>query len=371
MSAMTETLLSNPVSSNGKTVLVGLSGGVDSAMSALILKQQGYSVIGVTMSIYEGPVTEGKRNGCYDCGEQDDIESAASFCASHDIPYQVIKCAEQYRKIVLDYFRSEYMAGRTPNPCVRCNQQMKFGVLPSFAADMGLAYDFFATGHYVRSVYSPEYERHVLMRGLDPKKDQSYFLYRLKTEQLAKSIFPLGGVQKTQVRKLAQEFGLPMHDKPDSQDFYGGDKADLMETPIVAGNIVDTNGKVLGRHNGYWNYTPGQRKGLRIAASAPLYVLRTDPQRNEVIVGTQLESQNKGCSVSDLHFTLPEPRAGETYQARMRSSQALFSVRIDRIGSDEMNVEFEEAQQGVAPGQSLVLYQDDIVVGGGIISAAL
>ena len=353
-----------------KRVLLGLSGGVDSALSALLLKEQGFELNAVRMGVYNGPEHAGINGGCYGRNAAEDVEAAARLAAQLNIPFRVIDCAEPYEKLVMNYFKGEYLAGRTPNPCIRCNETVKFGALLTLARQSGLEFDYFATGHYARLEHSPEFGCTVLRRGADPVKDQSYFLYRLKPELLNNLIFPLGGYSKTETRRLAAERGLVVHDRPDSQDFYGGEYADLLEMPCREGNIVDSSGKVLGRHKGFWHYTPGQRRGLGVPAAHPLYVLKILPACNEVVVGPAEENLFEGCLIENVNFLLPSPEDGSRLLAKMRSFQKPHPVLINR-GSEEdtMRITFEKPMSGLAPGQSLVLYKDDIVVGGGIIRA--
>ena len=255
-------------------ILVGLSGGVDSAVTALILKQQGHTVIGATMSIWgkDGMALKaGHKNACYGPDEKEDIEQARKIAEQIGIPYHVFNCVEQYEKIVLENFKSEYIQGRTPNPCIWCNALVKFGVLPHIARENGIEFDKFATGHYAR--VEEINGKYLLKRGLAPRKDQSYFLYRLTQEQLKNIILPLGEYTKDEIRKIAKENGLLVAEKPDSQDFYDGDYNELLGVKEKEGNIVDVNGNILGHHKGIWNYTIGQRKGLGVSSTEPLYVL--------------------------------------------------------------------------------------------------
>lgn len=353
----------------GKTTLIGLSGGVDSALAALLLKEQGYNVIGVTMKTQNSASTLSKATGkaCYDCGKEDD-NSAAVVAKQIGIPHIILDCAEDFQKIVLDYFRSEYLAGRTPNPCVRCNYFMKFGLMPELARKQGIDFDYFATGHYAQIEYSEQHAQYVLKKGVEPKKDQTYFLYRLTKGQLAKILMPIGKYTKAETRELAKKYGLVVHDKPDSQDFYSGDYNDLIGAPPRLGNIVDINGKILGKHQGFWNYTPGQRKGMGIAFSEPLYVIELRAEANEVVVGIEKETYHNVCKVEDLSFILPRPVVGDKFQAKIRSAQMPVDVVIKSISDSKMEVGFLTPQKAVAPGQSCVLYDGDLVIGGGIIS---
>lgn len=361
------------MTSSRKHALVGLSGGVDSAVAALLLLEQGCRVTGVTMSVYDGPKASGRRTGgCYDCGEEEDIALAADMAAQLGIAHHIFGCAEQYRNVVLAYFRKTYLEGKTPNPCIRCNALVKFGLLPALAKEAGLEFDLFATGHYARAEYVARYGKQVLLCARDTRKDQSYFLYRLTQEQIDRAFFPLGCLTKAEVRRLAAARGLPVHDKPDSQNFYAGDYAELVNAHPQQGNIVTVDGTVLGSHMGYWRFTLGQRKGLGVAAKTPLYVLRIDPSRNEVVVGEYGESLRLSCIIGDMRRHIPLEQTDRVLMARLRSTPHFVPVTVDLSGDasgERCVVTFAEPQAGVAPGQSLVLYCDNVLVGGGIIGA--
>ncbi len=352
---------------NKKKVLVGLSGGVDSAVAAFLLVEQGYDVAGITMAVYDGPAGAPKSGACYDCGEKDDIESASRLAGLLGIPYHVFDCKKEYEKIVLSYFRETYLSGKTPNPCVRCNHMMKFGVLPAMALKHGVESDFFATGHYVRKEFSPQYGRDVLLRGVDRRKDQSYFLYRLGAGQLQNILLPLGGMKKEEVRELARKNGFPMHDKPDSQDFYTGDYAELVSKADLPGEIVNTDGKVLGRHSGYWRFTPGQRKGLGVSSREPLYVLSVNAMHNRVVVGSAEQSLQQRCFLEKTVFNISIAEAGNFLEAQLRSTPNTAEAFVRHVEGDRVEVIFSNAQTGIAPGQSIVFYLGDMLVGGGII----
>ncbi len=349
-------------------VLVGLSGGVDSSVAALILKQQGYDVIGATMSIWgKGGMAEqsGQKNACYGPDEIEDIEQAKKIAEQIQIPYHVINCVEQYEKIVLENFKSEYLKGRTPNPCIWCNAYVKFGALPQMAKANGIEFDKFATGHYAR--IEEQNGRYLLKRGVAPHKDQSYFLYRLKQEQLKNILFPLGDYTKEQIREISRQNGMEVADKPDSQDFYGGDYNKLLGVEEVEGNIVDTDGKILGKHKGIWNYTIGQRKGIGISSTQPLYVLELRKDTNEVVIGAADKTFKKSLVASDLNWIATDPIKTEIKaQAKFRSTQQPVGATLIPE-NDNVKVIFDDLQKSIALGQSVVFYDGDIVLGGGVI----
>lgn len=349
-------------------ILVGLSGGVDSSVAALILKQQGHEVVGATMSIWgkDGMAAKsGHKNACYGPDEKEDIEEARKIAAQIDIPYYVFNCVEQYEQIVLDNFKSEYIQGRTPNPCVWCNALVKFGVLPLIAKKNGIEFDKFATGHYAR--VEEKDDRFLLKRGIAPHKDQSYFLYRLKQEQLKNIILPLGNYTKDQIRKIAKDNGLEVAEKPDSQDFYDGDYNELLGVKEKDGNIVDLDGKVLGHHKGIWNYTIGQRKGIGVSATKPLYVLELRKDTNEVVIGPADKTFKKELTAVNLNWIAFDKLENERkVYAKIRSTQQPTPVTITPNG-DDVDVVFDELQKSIAIGQSVVFYDEDVVLGGGVI----
>ncbi len=353
-------------------ILVGMSGGVDSSTVACILKEEGHEVIGATMSIWDKAKhynITAHKDACFSPHEEEDIQAARAVCQKLDIPYHVIDCTKQYQKLVLDNFKQEYLAGHTPNPCVMCNATVKFEALPRSAAEQGVAFDKFATGHYARLLYNEELKRYQLRRAVDEKKDQSYFIYRLQQAQLAKIVLPLGGFTKSEVRDIARKYGLDVSDKPDSQDFYTGDINDILQTEPQPGNFVNAAGKVLGTHRGIWNYTVGQRRGLGISADRPLYVIGLNKEKNEVILGYEEECCKEALVAGDVTWLSIPPLTEKTeIKVRLRSSQTPVAAVLAPLAENAVSIRFFEKQKAVAAGQSAVFYNDDgYVLGGGII----
>jgi len=322
------------------------------------------------MSIWDGKPGLGStgKHACYGPDEKEEIEEARELAGILDIPYQVFDCSQRYKTLVLDYFREEYLSGRTPNPCVKCNQLIKFGMLPDMAKLKGIEFDFFATGHYAIVEWDDQRQRYLLKKGVDPKKDQTYFIYRLTQEQLSKVLFPIGIMSKQEVREIAAKINIPLSEKEESQDFYSGDYKDLLDFQELTGDIIDSKGTVLGKHNGYWNFTIGQRKGLGVAYSEPLYVLRLDKENNQVVVGIREEVMGSSFIVDDLNWISIESltRPMEV-NVKIRSAQNANPALIEPFNMDSVKVTFHLPNDGITPGQSAVFYEEDIVVGGGVI----
>lgn len=345
-------------------VLVGMSGGVDSSLTAALLLKRGFEVIGATMLLEDGNFHERS------CCSSKEVEDAAAVAEKLGIKFHVVDLREDFRKSVMNHFVAEYLNGRTPNPCVRCNREIKFGKLFDFATSIGA--DFLATGHYARIVF--EDGRFKLKKAVDVKKDQSYVLYNLTAEKLAKIILPLGEFSKAETRRLAAEMNLPVAHKPDSQeicfvpnDDYKNFLKDFAPNAdaLQAGDIVDTDGKILGKHSGVANYTIGQRKGLGIAALQPLYVTRPDVGKRQVVVDTGDKLFSKALTACDVHW-IYKPTFTKTLQAKIRYGSKTFECTV----AEEKNfllVKFKEPVRAITPGQSIVFYDDEEVLGGAII----
>ena len=376
MNTMPHVGIDLPRAAGDVTVAVGLSGGVDSSVAAWVLTQHGYRVIGLTMQIWDGslPLPDEGRSGCYGPGEGRDIAAARALAERLGIPHHVVPLAPEYASQVLDYFRSEYLAGRTPNPCVRCNREMKFGLLLERARSMGLAFDRFATGHYARVERDPSSGRWRLRKAADPHKDQTYFLSRLSQSQLAQVLFPLGGLTKPQVKHLARDLGwTDVADKDESQNFIESKDYGVLfnrdgQTP---GPIVDVSGRTLGQHRGIVHYTVGQRKGLGIGGTGePLYVVRIDACSNTVVVGGQSDCFATRLTAVDLNWISREPaadapcRVAARIRQQHREAPATLTLRADA----RAELVFDDPQMAVTPGQAVVFYEGEWVLGSGMIA---
>lgn len=347
-------------------VAVGLSGGVDSSVAALLLKRAGHEVTAITMRLWRpgGRYRGGAEGSCFGPGEEENIARSAATARRLGIRHEVYDVGELYEREVIDYFRDTSLAGRTPNPCVRCNELVKFGLLPRLAREAGLSFDVFATGHYARILTVGS--RRALARAADAAKDQSYFLCRLSQEQLAATCFPLGELTKDDVRRLAAEAGLEAAHRPDSQDFYAGHAHELIGADDCAGNIVDRGGRILGRHPGYWHFTVGQRRGLGVGGGTPYFVLDVNPCRNEVIVGTREEAVTDRFRVTDVVWgAIPPTGVPVTCRVKVRSAGAPKGP-VTFYGD---RCELAVPLAGVAPGQSAVFYDaaDRVLAGAFIV----
>ena len=338
-------------------IAVLMSGGVDSTVAAALLQEQGCEVVGLTMRQMEDETV---------------LTAARAAAEQLGIPHHSIDLRDIFQQQVIDYFCSAYAKGLTPNPCVACNRHIKFGALLEVACSIG--YEFIATGHYVRNSYDPATRRWRLEQGADFSKDQSYFLWSLEQQQLAAARFPLGALSKAEVRQIARERGIMAADAPDSQEicFVESDYREFLHPRIdpPAGAMVDNSGRVIGTHQGLAWYTIGQRKGLGISAGRPLYVIELDPLLNRVVLGDNDELYRTQVSAGNLNFIVPaaELREGLIVEAKIRYSSHSSAAMIVKREADYLELSFEQPQRAVTPGQSLVLYRGNEVLGGGIIS---
>lgn len=352
-------------------VLVAMSGGVDSSVAAAILKEEGYEVIGATMRLWpKDNCTKQKEKAC--CSLKD-IEDARKVCDKLGIRHYVLNFEEVFRKEVIDYFTREYLSGRTPNPCIICNEKVKFGSLLKKA--MELECSFVSTGHHARI------ERNAFCRlkeGIDKLKDQSYVLFSLTKPQLEKVLLPIGNLNKTTVKLEAKELGFNVYNKPESQEicFVPGNRypdfiIEHCKVEKKCGDIIDTSGKRLGRHNGFWNFTIGQRKGLGIAHKEPLYVVDIKPKENIVIVGDFSEIKKKKFIVTDLNWIEERPVMPIEAEAKIRYSHKKAGAILSGLDNRSVEAEFLEEQEAITPGQAAVFYDGEYVLGGGWIDRVI
>jgi tRNA-uridine 2-sulfurtransferase len=348
-----------------------MSGGVDSSVCAYLLKKQGHEVIGVTIKTWTSDECRDERSkGC--CSIRD-IDDARSVARALDIPYYVMDLSSDFSEKVIDNFVDEYVAGRTPNPCIECNNHIKFGVLSRKADEMGAAY--VATGHYARREYVAAEDRYCIAEASDDTKDQSYVLFGLNQKQLAQTLLPVGEIEKKEVRRIAREMGLRVHDKPDSQEicFVPGKYGDFLkkhspERLSGAGEIVDAEGQVLGTHEGSHLFTVGQRKRLRLDNAPSYFVTAIRPETNQVVVGPEQDLEARRMRVRRVNWQLA-PRTGDIF-VKIRSRHKKTAATIVNIEKDEALVEFGEPQKSVTPGQAAVFYDGARVLGGGWIVSA-
>ncbi|MGK7930072.1 MAG: tRNA 2-thiouridine(34) synthase MnmA [Microcystaceae cyanobacterium] len=347
-----------------KKVVVGLSGGVDSSVAAATLHHQGYEVMGLTLWLMKG------KGQC--CSEG--MVDAAFICEQLGISHHIVDSRELFQTNIVDYLVSGYKQGITPLPCSQCNKAVKFTPMLNYARQE-LDCDRIATGHYARIRYDETLKRYQLLCALDTNKDQSYFLYDLSQDILSATLFPLGEQTKEETRKIAHEFGLKTADKPESQDLClieaHGSMQGFLEKYITPqeGDIVDLDGKILGRHQGVHRYTIGQRKGLGIAAPEPLYVVRLDAGRNQVVVTTRDRAGSSHCTVGRMNWvSIPQPETPlkTTVKVRYRSSPA--GVTLIPLPDSRVKLSFDEPIVGITPGQAAVFYDGEILLGGGIIN---
>ncbi len=364
-----------------ESVVVGMSGGVDSTLVTLLLKERGCRVTGVTMALWRGdlpPLPNGKvlKSSCYGPDEIEDIEECRAFCAENGIDYRVIDVKDAYRERVLEYFKAEYRAGRTPNPCVRCNASIKFGALLDGVRSLGLDFDYFCTGHYASVVrpktglWGTEIRPAMISCALDATKDQAYFLHRVPSDILEKVRFPLGLTKKSDVFQMARARGLKAAEREESQDFIPSEYFDHLfsDKPSVPGDIIDLDGHVLGKHRGIEHYTVGQRRGLGVSSTRPLYVHSIDAERNFVVLSGEDELLSDSLVADDFVWAgnVVPPASFHAF-VKIRLASRPVECFVEKASESEWRITFAEPCRAVAPGQSAVLYVDGVIVGGGVI----
>lgn len=351
-------------------VVVAMSGGVDSSVVAAMLHEEGYDVVGLTMQLYDHGEALKKKGAC--CAGQD-IHDARRVAEAMGFPHYVLNYESRFKESVMDDFADSYLRGETPIPCVRCNQEVKFKDLLETARNLGG--DVMATGHYVQRVETSH--GHAMSKACDNNRDQSYFLFTTTRDQLNYLRFPLGGMQKPQVRELARKYNLAVSDKPDSQDICfvpSGGYASVIEKlrpgALDPGDIVHTDGRVMGRHNGIINYTIGQRRGIGVAAAEPLYVIKIDAALNRVYVGPKEELAVSSIFIRELNWLSPKSidsvEQGDLL-VKYRSTHDGVPATLEVVAENRAKIEFREPQYGISPGQAAVVYSNDIVVAGGWI----
>ncbi|MFC1942139.1 tRNA 2-thiouridine(34) synthase MnmA [Chloroflexota bacterium] len=355
-------------------VVVAMSGGVDSSVASALLKERGYDVIGATLQLWPRDKEYDRSNGTKGCCGIDAVTDAKKVAHKLGIPHYVMNFRDLFAQKVIADFSREYSQGRTPNPCIRCNQYIKFD--PLLEKAKGLGADFIATGHHARIEPDENNGTYLLKKGFDAHKDQSYFLYPVIQEQLKHTLFPIGDLTKDKVRQIAADMNLPVASRPESQEIcfipdnvYPEFLKDHIPQAAEPGPILDAQGNTLGQHHGIMSYTIGQRKGLGIAAEEPLYVTDILPDRNAVVVGTREQTYSSELIASDLNWiAIARPEHTINVKAKIRYRHPEAKATITPLEDDNIYVKFDEPQMAITPGQSIVFYEGDVVIGGGIIN---
>lgn len=352
-------------------VLVAMSGGVDSAVAAVLLKEEGYELGGATLKLFDDAETIARESRT--CCSIDDVDDAKAVAEKLGFPHFTLNYREEFVEKVINKFAAVYKSGKTPNPCVDCNRYIKFEKMVEKAKELG--YDRIATGHYAQIEYDEEKDRYLLKKSSDQKKDQTYVLYNLTQDQLSRTMFPMEGITKSEARKIAEDRDLIVARKPDSQDIcfvpngdYEKFLREKMDINVGPGNFVDKEGNILGKHNGYINYTIGQRKGLGIALGKPAYVLRINPDKNEVVIGDNEDLFTEEMTVKDLNLIFVEKLKEEmNIEVKTRYTQKATKAIIKPLEKNRAYVKFLDPIRAVTPGQAAVFYIGDYVLGGGTI----
>ena len=349
---------------SNRKILVGMSGGVDSSVTAYLLKRDGWDVVGVTLEMIED---ENKV-----CNISQNSYEAKNVCNMLNIPHYIFNVKENFKKYVIDYFISEYESGRTPNPCVICNRYVKFEGLIDKAKELGIEY--IATGHYAQ--IEENNGRYLIKKGVDPKKDQSYFLYNLSQQQLSKTVFPLGTLTKTEVRDIAKELNLPVANRPDSQEIcfiknndYRGFLSKNSKRTLPKGEIIDTEGNILGHHNGISQFTIGQRRNLGISTGKPMFVVDILSQTNQIVLGSNEDTLSKELIASNLNWIYFDSiKDSMDVDVKIRYGAKPSKATVSPFEKDSVKVVSELPQRAITKGQAVVFYKDEYVIGGGIIN---
>lgn len=367
---------------NGRKVLVAMSGGVDSSVTAALLSEQGFEVVGCFMrngahdsfEVDEEPACDTTKKNRQGCCSVNDAADARLVAAMLEIPFYVMNFKRDFGQI-MDYFTDEYNAGRTPNPCVRCNDWLKFGKLMDYADSIDAAY--VATGHYARVDHTGPHSR--LLQGIDSHKDQSYVLFGTKRQRLERMMLPIGDFHKTDVRQMAEDRGLPVFNKPDSYEIcfvpdndYRSFLRNRSGESFEGGEFVDTEGKALGKHDGHQNFTIGQRRGLGVTGELPLYVIDKNATSNTVTLGVESETYAKGLTATQCNWLIDDrPTQPTPVRAKIRSNSPPVDATVNWVDDDQIEVRFDEPQKAVSPGQAVACYKGEQCLGGGWIDQAL